>query len=387
VRAVIDTDALAFRLDMNLETTLPPDMWAAIRVNYEKGDFTAAVQDCGYYISELLRQKSGADGDGVPLVGQALGGANPKIRVAKDQSITEQDIQRGIEQILRGFYQAIRNPRSHKKILDSADDATSIIAFCGYIVRQLQQAKALASKEELIRRVLDKDFVPQENYARLLVDEIPSRLKLEVFLGVFEKRSEWKSNGIYYFNKVIISDLSPEDQASVVSLISDELKTTDDEVSIRHVISLFPPEMWERYAEIARLRVEHKIIRSINEGRYDVAEGRCLSGGLGVWAKGRLTRFVLKKHLLSALAAKIRSDNSHEREYVTAYFLNELDQFEKEELGPILAALIQRLKKGDKALYNALAFWSLDSRSADFDEAYDNFVADPNCDLDDEIPF
>jgi hypothetical protein len=79
VRAVIvDTDALVFRLDMNLETTLPPDMWAAIRVNYEKGDFTAAIQDCGYYISELLRQKSGADGDGVPLVGQVLGAQTRK---------------------------------------------------------------------------------------------------------------------------------------------------------------------------------------------------------------------------------------------------------------------------------------------------------------------
>jgi uncharacterized protein (TIGR02391 family) len=372
---------------MNLETTLPPDMWAAIRVNYEKGDFTAAIQDCGYYISELLRQKSGADGDGVPLVGQALGGANPKIRVAKDQSITEQDIQRGIEQILRGFYQAIRNPRSHKKILDSADDATSIIAFCGYIVRQLQQAKALASKEELIRRVLDKDFVPQENYARLLVDEIPSRLKLEVFLGVFEKRSEWKSNAIYYFNKVIISDLSAEDQASVVSLISDELKTTDDEVSIRHVISGFPPEMWERYAEIARLRVEHKIIRSISEGRYDLAKGRCLAGELATWARGCLTRFMSRRPLLSALATKIRSENSQERGYVITYFLGELHQFETEELGLIFAALTHRLKKGDETLYDALLFLPLDNRSADFDHAYKNFIASPNVDLDDEIPF
>ena len=116
---------------MNLETLLPHDMWEAIRINYEKRDFTSAILDCCYFISDLLRQKSGVDGDGVPLVGQVLGGQHPKIKIAKDQSITEQDKQKGIESIIRGFYQAIRNPRSHTKLIDSADDAICIILFCG----------------------------------------------------------------------------------------------------------------------------------------------------------------------------------------------------------------------------------------------------------------
>jgi hypothetical protein len=271
--------------------------------------------------------------------------------------------------------------------MDSANDATSIIAFCGYIVRQLQQARSLASKEEFIRRVLDKDFVPDEKYARLLVDEIPSRLKLDVFLGVFESRWEWKVDGIYYFNKTIISDLTDEDQASVISLISDDLKTTDNEVSIRHVISGFPPEMWERYAEIARLRIENKIIRAINEGRYDVTRGRCVAGGLATWAKGRLTRFLSKKPLLYALGKKIWSGNAQERDYVTTYFLDELDQFASEDMGLIFAALAHRLKKGDKALYDALVFWSFDDASDALKEAYANFVANTEISLEDDMPF
>jgi uncharacterized protein (TIGR02391 family) len=143
---------------VNLETILPQDIREAIRINYEKRDFTSAILDCCYFISELLRRKSGVDGDGVPLVGQVLGGPNPKIRIAKDQSETEQNIQKGIESILRGFYQAIRNPRSHKKINDSADDAICILMFFGYIVKQIEQAKAPASKEALVSRILDKDF-------------------------------------------------------------------------------------------------------------------------------------------------------------------------------------------------------------------------------------
>ncbi len=372
---------------MNLETALPPSLWEAIRNNYEKRDFTSAILDCCYFISEILRQKSGSDGDGVPLVGQALGGTNPKIRIAKDQSETEQNIQKGIESILRGFYQAIRNPRSHKKIADSADDGVSIILFCGYLVKQIEQAKALASKEELIRRALDKDFVPNDKYAELFLAEIPNRLRLEVFFGVYAKRAEWKVKPIYYFNKQILSQITAEERAAVVALISDDFKTNDDETSIRHVLSGTPEDVWNEISDIARLRIEHKVISSIQDGKYDKSSDRCLAGGFATWATGRFSSFLLKKELVYAIAAKLGSSDIQERNYAFNYLTDAaFRDLAKEDLGPIQSMFSRKLSEGIEAFRDDIIFLPREKWSDRMTVAFKSFSVktDP---LDDEIPF
>jgi Protein of unknown function (Hypoth_ymh) len=66
---------------VNLETNLPTELWEAIRINYEKRNFTGAILDGFYFLSDLLRNKSGIEGDGAPLIGQALGGSSPKIKL------------------------------------------------------------------------------------------------------------------------------------------------------------------------------------------------------------------------------------------------------------------------------------------------------------------
>jgi uncharacterized protein (TIGR02391 family) len=63
------------------------------------------------------------------LVGQAFGGKTPKLRVNKLQTESDQDIQKGTENLLLGLYQSIRNPRSHGKLTDTKEDADAIILF------------------------------------------------------------------------------------------------------------------------------------------------------------------------------------------------------------------------------------------------------------------
>ena len=60
-----------------------------MRINYESENFSGSILDASYFLSDLLRQKSGVDGDGAALVGQALGGSIPKIKIGKDQSKIE----------------------------------------------------------------------------------------------------------------------------------------------------------------------------------------------------------------------------------------------------------------------------------------------------------
>ena len=98
---------------MNLETSLEPRLWEAVRANIETRNFTGAILDGIHLLSDIIRERSGLEGDGVQLIGAAFGGASPKLKVNRLQTETEQNVQRGTEAMLRGLYQAIRNPRSH----------------------------------------------------------------------------------------------------------------------------------------------------------------------------------------------------------------------------------------------------------------------------------
>ncbi len=112
---------------MNLETRIDTRLWDAVRISYENRNFTGLIQDSMYFLTDLIREKTGLEGDGASLVGQAFGGRSPLLKVNKLQTESEKNEQKGVEQIIRGLYQAIRNPRSHEKILDTEENATAII--------------------------------------------------------------------------------------------------------------------------------------------------------------------------------------------------------------------------------------------------------------------
>ena len=375
--------------EVNLETMVPASLWESVRNNYEKRDFTGAILDSCYFLSDLIRQKSGLDGDGAQLIGQALGGANPKIRIAKDQSESEQNIQKGIESILRGFYQAIRNPRSHKKIIDGAEDAISIIAFCGYLVRQIEQARAPASKQELVKRILDPDFVPQKRYAELLVEELPPGLKMDIFFELYEQRKKWVSGSMRHFNSAIMEKMTDDEQKAVVELISDDLKTADDDIAIQNVLSSFPGSLWEDVSEVARLRIENRVIRSIGSGRYDSKAQRCLGGAMATWARAQFPYFLSKRDLIAALHAKLASRDHRERDYALQFFIGILSEFSKDEITLIDRLFTRKLKEGIQVFYDALIFspWGKTHWSSELDKAFDEFAPKEEYDSDEEIPF
>jgi uncharacterized protein (TIGR02391 family) len=97
---------------MNLETTIQPRLWDVIRASIESRNFSAAVLDAIHFLSDVIRERSGLEGDGVALIGAAFGGNSPKLKVNRLQTESEQNVQRGVESLLRGVFQAIRNPRS-----------------------------------------------------------------------------------------------------------------------------------------------------------------------------------------------------------------------------------------------------------------------------------
>lgn len=126
---------------MNIQTEINPELWKAVAQSYESGVYKSAILEAIHYLSDILREKASIDGDGVGLVSQALGGENPRLRINKFQTETEKSEQKGLEQLLRGIYQGIRNPRSHEGGEDDQNTANSIILFINYIAEVISKSK------------------------------------------------------------------------------------------------------------------------------------------------------------------------------------------------------------------------------------------------------
>ncbi len=174
---------------MNLETRLEPLLWDAVRTSVEGRNFSGAVLDSIHYISDVIRERSGLEGDGVGLVGAAFGGKTPKLKVNRLQTESEQNVQRGVEALLRGVYQAIRNPRSHGITQDDERSAVAIILFVDYLLRIVDQSRTPFTMATFTAKVFDPAFVPKKEYAELLAKEVPGNRGLAVVRELFVRRS------------------------------------------------------------------------------------------------------------------------------------------------------------------------------------------------------
>jgi len=48
---------------VNLETHIKPELWTAIVSSYESENYTHAIKDAMSFVTEVLRDKSGLDGN------------------------------------------------------------------------------------------------------------------------------------------------------------------------------------------------------------------------------------------------------------------------------------------------------------------------------------
>ena len=184
---------------MNLESKISEHLWNEISSNYQSRNYTAAILESIYFLSNLIREKTGLEADGVSLAGQAFGGKNPKLKVNKLQTESDWNVQQGMEQILRGIYAAFRNPRSHEKYNDTQDEADSIIVFIDYLIKLIDLSKTPFSKESFLPRVFDSDYVTGERYASLIISEIPVKQRLDIYLEVYTKRETGSCDKIKHF--------------------------------------------------------------------------------------------------------------------------------------------------------------------------------------------
>ena len=359
VFASSDTSEEQVGTPMNLETTLEPRVWEAVRASFEARRFKEGVLDAIHLLTDVIRERSGEDGDGVALIGAAFGGNSPKLKINRLATETERNIQRGMEWLLRGFYQAIRNPRSHEAFEDNEPDAKTLVLFVDYLLRVVDKSDSPFSLPAIVERILEPDFVPSLRYANLLIDEIPPKKCLPTCREVFANRKQADAQKISHFFSAIMSKMLAEENAEFLLLVSHELRETNEDSTLRFVLAAFPSSIWPRLEEIARIRSEHKLIQSIKEGKRNPV-GKCLAGSLGTWATSILQEFTLKEELWNAVFESLGSGNILLETYVFGYFTRHVQQSFESPPNSLRYIVVRKLKAGDKRFKALAESWKSD---------------------------
>lgn len=380
---------------MNIATEISPELWAAVRRSYEGQSWSNAILDAIHHFSDVVRTKSGLQSDGTALAGQAFGGKDPKIRLNRLATESDKNVQAGVEQIARGLYQAVRNPRSHERLEDSQNDCDAIVIFIDYLLRIIGHARAAFSIDNILARVLDESFVANKRYAELILAEVPKSKRLDTLVSIFEGRDTADSSRQLHFFQACISSLDAGEKDQFFEVLSSHLRSSVDEGELRSVFQILDASQWPLIGEADRMRSENRIIRNIETGRYSEAKGRCVAGGLATWARGFFKSFTLKREVLYALYTALSSGQRERENYVINFFFRHLDDLA--DAPPIYLArhIRERLEEGDTRYKEALSYYEFMDTEAwitPFKKQLDEFKASelpaPPSDFDgDDIPF
>jgi uncharacterized protein (TIGR02391 family) len=341
---------------MNLDTLIQPDLWQDISNSYEAGNYRNSILDAMHYLTNILREKTGIDADGASLVGQALGGDSPKLKINKLQTESERDEQNGIMQILIGLYKGIRNPRSHEQKEDTENEADPIIYFIDYITKIINASKPPFSMEDFLFRVFELHFVENDRYAEQLVNGIPQSKLLDVLIEIYRRRGTGDPKKLKFTSLELIKRLSSAELQKFLSIVSDELETVSGPNEITSTIQMLPSQYWPELREIARMRIENRLIASIKVGEAILNTDRIQDGALGTWASGLVNYFTLRTELRNALKSKLDNKDLEDNFYVLKFFLFDLPNLfiPHQEIQQVVSTMHKVVEAGETSMKNRL---------------------------------
>ena len=214
-------------------------LWEAIQKRYIAEDYTGAILDSIFLVSDTLRNRCDVELDGVALIGKVFGGNNPLLKINKLRTESEKSEQKGVESVLRGVFQSIRNPRAHEKFKDSKKTCDMFIVFIDYYLEIIEKSKSKFDLDDFCLRVFDDDFVESKKYADILASEIPEKKRLDVLLEIIERRENASPEKYSYIFQSIFSTLNDEEKKNIKDSVSEILKITTNKHDLNPVCNLF----------------------------------------------------------------------------------------------------------------------------------------------------
>ena len=119
-----------------------PEIAEAVKSRFDTGHYTDATTNACICIEEAVRDYSKIDNiEGVKLMRAALNGESPPIRLNALSNKNEKSQQEGWCHIFAGIFQAIRNPRSHRKHPETMEECLDNLSILSLLMRKLDNAQ------------------------------------------------------------------------------------------------------------------------------------------------------------------------------------------------------------------------------------------------------
>jgi uncharacterized protein (TIGR02391 family) len=121
---------------------LHPRIAIACAAVYRDGHYANAVSNASVALVNFVKEKSGRfDLDGAPLMLTVFSANKPRLAFNALVDQTDQDEQQGMMHLFAGAVLALRNPRAHKLLQDSPEQALDYIAFLSMLARAVDRAE------------------------------------------------------------------------------------------------------------------------------------------------------------------------------------------------------------------------------------------------------
>lgn len=343
---------------MSIDTSkIREDLWKAIQAHYERNDYTEAVRDAVFHMSEVLREKSGiADKDGTKLVEAALLGNNPAILVNKNETTTEKDFQQGIGFAFKGIMQSVRNPLSHESFQYTQDEAEVLILYINFLLNQVDKSGGRTKIDNVMDLLFDDDFTDTREYAELLLEEVPLRKRYDLLVELYQKREKLPQNRLRNFLMVLHASLTKAAKSDFVRVVSSSLMRCKDDKELRMYFHYFMDDTYSEIDRLAQLRVEDLVYKSIDQGAYEevldsrrgVVEWDCnRKGTLSTWVDDKLGLLGNREKIEGLLFRKLNRGYG-EQKFVFKCFKKAIDK-KTAEFSEIEVSIIKsQLKKGNE---------------------------------------
>ena len=302
--------------------------------------YTDAILAGTKYLTHILREKGSCEGDGSQLVGQVLGGNAPKFPINSLQSISEKDEQKGLEQIIRGFYVGIRNPRTHEITEDSEEYCIRAMVFIDTFLNYLHRETKGFDSEGFVERIYDPHFVASKEYSETLLSQVPENNVIDVFRIAFKRRAEGRIKDIRFAFKAMYQLMPEEDVTSAIEIVGEALRIETETSDIVDLFRLLKPRAWQLLQDDVKQRIENMVIDNCKVGHYDLYSG-IDRGSLGTWGNTFGKYFTRRDDLADAIISRLES-SWYTQNYIAQYFIYSIPSIvrgdgKREELAENLA--------------------------------------------------
>ena len=108
---------------------------------YRNGHYANAIEDAVKALNNLVRLRSGQDGDGTSLMQTVFSPKNPILRFNELLDESDRNEQAGFMMMFTGAVAGLRNPRAHRLIRDDPERALEFIAFVSLLAKLLDGTK------------------------------------------------------------------------------------------------------------------------------------------------------------------------------------------------------------------------------------------------------